>query len=239
MSDQDDTTAGPGRITPAQHRAAKWVGAILVVAMATSMFAQLYLLRGLETRSAEAMAASVAAMEGSYRAGTLIHLLTFATDAAMAAALYVVLTPVNRGLALLGAFWRLVDCAILVLMTLMPFAIIRLLSGADYLAGFTTAETQGLARWLYGVQADGMKVGWTFLGLGSAVFAVLWLKSRYVPWVLPAWGVAASLLMAMGALVNLVRPGAIPMWGYMAPMFFYEVPLGLWLLLRRLREPST
>lgn len=235
MTDQD--TAGPAaRITPAQQTAARWVGAILVVAMATSMFAEIYLLRGRVMDSPAAFAQSILAMDGTYRAGNLVHLLTFASDAAMAAALYLVLRPVNRGLALLGAFWRLVDCAILVLMTLIPFAILRLLGGAEYLAVFTPAQVQGLARWLYGVQADGMRIGWVFLGLGSTVFAVLWLKSRYVPRILPAWGVLASLLLAIGAMVNLVKPGALPMWAYMTPMFFYEVPLGLWLLVRGIRE---
>jgi len=236
MTDQD--TARPaGRITPAQCTAARWVGAILVVAMATSMFAELYLLRGLVMDSPAAFAASILATEGSYRAGNLVHLLTFASDAAMAAALYVVLGPINRGLALLGAFWRLANCAILVTMTVIPFAILRLLVGAEYLADFTPAQIHGLARWLYSVQADGMRFGWIFLGLGSTVFAFLWLKSRYVPRILPAWGVLASLLLAVGAMVNLVKPGALPMWAYMTPMFFYEVPLGLWLLVRGIREP--
>jgi uncharacterized protein DUF4386 len=70
-------------------------------------------------------------------------------------------------------------------------------------------------------------------GLGSAVFAFLFLRSRYVPRPLAGWGVFASLLLAAYAIVDIVYPPLVTAWFlWMIPMFLYEVGLGLWLLLK-------
>lgn len=238
MAEQETWDGAPAP-TPAQRAAARVVGAILLVAMATSMFAELYLVRGLSpSGDAAGFASAVLANEGRYRLGALIHILTFASDAAIAAALFVVLAPLGRGLALLGALWRTADAALLAAAATVPFWILRLLESPAAAAAFEPPQLQALARWLYGVQASLMQAGWVFLGLGSAAFALLWFRSGYVPRLLAGWGVFASLLLAAGPAANLIVPGAVPMPAYMGPMFFYEVPLGLWLLVRGLRPAA-
>lgn len=227
---------GAQSIEPAQRVAARAAGAILLAAMAASMFAELYALKGLVTSDAAQTARNMAAAEPMFRTGQVIHLAAFAGDAAVAAALYVVLSPVNRGLALLGAFWRLVDCAVLAVATVMPFVALRIIGEPAYLGAFDPAQAQGLARLLLAARSDAMSIGWVFLGLGSAVFAWLWLKSRYIPRPLAGWGIFASLLLALGPLAFMAAPAlrAVVGQAYMVPMFFYEVPLGLWLLIRGL-----
>lgn len=212
-----------GEITAAQRVAAKWVGAILLILMATSMFAEMYLLKGIGSADGAKMAASVAASEGAYRLGFVIHMLTFACDAAMAAALYVVLSPVSLQLAVTGAFLRVAQCTILALSTSVSFVILKSLGDPE------------LVQTLYSLQGAMMRVGWMFLGAGSAVFAVAWWRSGYVPKVLAGWGVFASVLLAAGPVANMLAPGIAPPMAYMGPMFFYEVPMGLWLLIRGLR----
>ena len=69
------------------------------------------------------------------------------------------------------------------------------------------------------------------------MFAGLLFRSRYVPRLLAGWGIFASLLLAVGSLGVMLSPafaanGALI---YMLPMFFYEVPLGLWFLIRGVR----
>jgi hypothetical protein len=169
------------------------------------------------------------------------HLLIFASDAAIAAASYIVLSPINRGLALVAAFWRLADCAILSTGTLAQVLALKVLSAPAYLDAIGAAERQGLARLLLSARGEAMSVGFIFLGLGSAAFAWLWLRSRYVPRVFGAWGIFASCLLALGPLAILLEPrlGDVIDPYYMVPMLFYEVPLGLWLLVRGLKEPSV
>jgi hypothetical protein len=228
-------------IEPEQRNAAKVVGIIYLVAMATSMFAELYL-RGPLIVGGDAVqtAINIAASERLFRISSVIHLITFASDAALAVALYVILRPVNRNLALLAAFWRLADCAILAVAVLNDFVALRFLGDAAYLQAFDPKQLQVLARVFIGVGAAGYQIGFVFLGLGSTLFCYLWLKSRYVPRALAAWGIFASLVLAFGTLLILIFPaiGAAVGLSYMAPMFFLEVGLGLWLLIKGLRPPA-
>ena len=228
-------------IDPEQQTAAKVAGFIYLIAMATSIFAELYA-RGPLIVAGNAMqtAINIAASERLFRVGSVIHLITFASDAALAVALYVVLRPINRNLALLAASWRLVDCSILAVNLLNDFVVLRLATGADYLRAFDTKQLQALARLFYSVEAAGFQIGFVFLGLGSTLFSYLWFKSRYIPRALAALGIFSSLVLAVVTLTIMVFPalGAIGLT-YMAPMFFYEVGLGLWLLVKGLRAPAV
>ena len=71
------------------------------------------------------------------------------------------------------------------------------------------------------------------------MFSWLWLKSRYIPRALAVWGIFASSVLAFGTLAIMLFPrlGVVGLT-YMAPMFFYEVGLGLWLLIKGLRIPA-
>ena len=84
-------------------------------------------------------------------------------------------------------------------------------------------------------------MGFVFLGLGSTVFAFLLFKSRYVPRVLSGWGIFASLTLAIGSLAVILFPwfSANVSMIYMIPMFFYEVPLGVWFLIKGVQSPTA
>lgn len=226
-------------IQPAQRTVAKVVGFWYLFAMAASMFAELFI-RGQLIVRGDAMqtATNIAASPQYFRISTVTHLIVFAGDVVLLVALYVILRPVNRNLALLAASWRLVDCAILAVTMLSDFAILRLVSPTDALRAFDPKQLQALAQLFLSIEAAGFQVGFVFLGLGSAVFSYAWLKSGYVPRALAGLGIFASLVMVVVTLAIILFP-ALRVIGltYMAPMFFYEVGLGLWLLIKGLREP--
>ena len=69
-----------GTIDPEQHTAARVVGFIYLIAMATSMFAELYARGPLIVRGdAVQTAINIAASERLFRLSTVIHLITFAS----------------------------------------------------------------------------------------------------------------------------------------------------------------
>jgi Domain of unknown function (DUF4386) len=117
-------------------------------------------------------ARNIVASERLLRIGTVSDLITFAGDVILVWALYVVLKPINRKVALLAAFWRLAECSIPGVITLNDFVALRFLSGADYLRAFDTAQLQALARLFVGVQADGFRIGFVFFGLGRPYSAI-------------------------------------------------------------------
>jgi hypothetical protein len=152
-------------------------------------------------------------------------------------ALYVVLMPVNQNLALLATGWGLVETASLVLVTLSDFAVLRILSGADYLHGFEANRLQVLARLSVSAHADAYNVGLVLAGLRSTIFCYLWFKSRFIPKALAIWGMFASFLMGAFAFSFIIFPElakVVRVEIYGAPIFFFELTMGFWLLLKGL-----
>ena len=216
---------------------ARLAGFIYLLAMALGIFSQVYVLGRIVDDDAARTAQQIAASEGLFRLGIVVDVITFASDVVIAWALYELLKAVDGSLALLGALLRVADAAILAVTTVSGLVTLRLLSGVGYLQAFQPSQLQSLARLYVSVRGSGFYVGFFFLGLGSAVFAYLLFRSAYVPRVLAGWGIFASLLLAIGSLGVMLSPwfAVNAAMIYMVPMFFYEVPLGLWLLIRGVR----
>jgi Domain of unknown function (DUF4386) len=236
-------SAGPGAaaIEPAHQTAAKVVGFLYLFAMALSIFGEAFV-RGrlIVPRDAVQTAVNIAASETLFRLSIVTDLLLYVCDIVLFWGLYVILKRVNKDAALLATCFRLVETAILAVTTLTAFIALRLLGGGSYLEAIETAQLQALARAFLSIYGIGLSIGFVFLGLGSAVFSYVWLKSRYIPRVLAAWGIFSSLVLAIFSLATMVYPRVWEVMGmaYMMPMGLYEVGLGLWLLIKGLREPS-
>lgn len=221
---------------------ARVAGVIYLSAMALSIFSQVFVLDRLVVQGdARATAGNILASEGLFRFGIAVDVAIAASDVVIAWAFYELLKAVDRSLALVGAFLRVADGAILAITTFSALLTLRLLSGVDYLQAFDASQLQSLARLSVSARGAGFFVAFVFLGLGSAVFAYLLFKSRYVPRVLAGWGVFASLVLALGSLAVILSRwfATNASMIYMLPMFFYEVPLGLWFLIRGVEVPPV
>jgi hypothetical protein len=209
--------------------------------MAISIFGESVRGRFILPNDAVQTASHIAGSEALFRLSIAGDLIIYVCDIILFWGLYVILKRVNRDVALLAAFFRLVETAILGVTTLTAFIALRLLSGADYLRAIDTAQLQALARGFLSVYGIGLSVGFVFLGLGSAVFSYLWLKSGYIPRGLAWLGIFGSLLLAIMSLVTMVFPVVWDRVGmaYMMPMGLYEIGLGFWLLIKGLRAPIT
>src|SRR5262245_47302579 len=221
---------------------ARLAGSIYLAAMALSMFTQMYIPgRIIVPGDAMETARNLVTSEALYRAGIAADILIFVSDVVIAWAFYELLKPVDETLARLGAFLRIADAAILATVTLNGLVSVRFLSGADYLEAIEPRLLAGLARLFMGMRGLGLNVGFIFLGAGSTVFAYLLYRSRYVPRLLAGWGIFASPLLSLGALATLLSSwfAANLSMASMAPMFFYEVPLGMWLIIKGVRVPAA
>lgn len=227
--------------TPAQQTAAKIIGIIYPIQMATGIFGEVFVRGQLIARGDPAKTAeNIIASEQLFRLSIAGDLITYILVMVLTWAFYVLLRPVNRHLALLGAFFRLSELAVLCIATVNSLVVLRLLSGAAYLKSFDPDQLYSLVMLAYHTQGLGMSVGFILLGLGSSIFAYLLLRSGYVPKGLALLGVFSSLLLALGSLAIIVFPalGVIGM-SYMMPMGLYEVGLGFWLLIKGIKAPAT
>jgi len=227
-------------IGSSQRAAAKVVGLLYLLAMALSMFAEGYVGRRLIVpRNAVETAHNVMAHEFLFRTGIASSLLVVVSDVALIVALYVILKSVNEHLALSAAFLRLIETALYAAATLNYLDVLRMLGSDGPAQALSTGQLQAMARLSISAYNAGLGVSFVFLGIGSAIFGYLWLKSDYVPRFLAAFAILAPLLLTAGSLTFVLFPKqwAVVFPGYMVPMFFFEVGMAMWLLARGLREP--
>lgn len=227
--------------TPIEQSQQKWarvVGFAYLLAIPLAVFPEFYVSGQVSGNNAAETAHNILAHERLFRLGIASNLSVFALDVILITALYVVLKPVNRNLALLAAFWGLIETTTLVVATLSDFEVLRLLSGVDYLNSFEADRLQALAKLSIGGHSAAYNVGLAFAGLRSTLFCFLWFQSRYIPKVLSVWGMFASALMGSCALAFIIFPELkriITIEFYGGPIFFFELTIGLWLLIRGLR----
>ena len=230
-------------IDQAQRNAAKVSGFALLFSMVIVVFANYGLLNPLLVRgNAAETARNIMAHETQFRVTVVCFLAYSASVVVLLAAIYVILRPVNRGLALVGALFRLVFALLWLLSTLNLLGALRLLGNAAYLQVFEPDRLQTLARVYIAATFDDYYVGLPFFGLAATVCAWLWLKSNYIPRWLALFGVISSAFCVFCAFVYLIFPGFAkpvnPYW-FDSPMALFELVVGLWLLFKGLPQAET
>ena len=229
-------------IDQSQRTAAKVAGFTGLFAMAIVVFANYALLNPLIVPgNAVETARNLVAHETQVRAIATCFPTYSASVIVLLAALYVILKPVNLGLALVGALFRLVFASLWLLTTLNLLGALRLLGSASYLQVFEADRLQALARLSLAANFDDYYVGLPFFGLAATVCSYLWLKSNYVPKGLAAFGVVSSVWCVICAFVFLVFPHfnkIVNDYWFDSPMAMFEMVLSLWLLFKGLRPPG-
>jgi len=228
-----------GAIDESQHRAARVAGFTYLFALAAVVIANF----GIHERlivagNAAQTARNIMAHEPLFRLGIALDMIYCAGLLLLLTALYVILKPINRHLALLATFWSLVYALMWILMTLNLFDTLRLLSGADYLRVFETERLQALARLSLRASFDEYYFGLLFWGLGSTVWSYLWFKSNYIPRALAAFGVISFVWAAACSLAFIISPNyskVVNLWWFDSPMGIFEIATSFWLLFKGLK----
>lgn len=231
-------------IDNSQRTAAKVAGLSGLFAMAIVVFANYVLLNPLTVPgNAAETARNIVAHERQFRVAVTCFLTYSASVVVLLAALYVILKPVNQGLALVGALFRLVFALLWLLTTLNMLGALRLLSSANYLQVFEADRLQALARLNVAATFDDYYVGLPFFGLAATLCAYLWLKSNYIPKGLAVFGVISSAWCVICAFVFLIFPHfnkIVNDYWFDSPMAVFEMVLSFWLLFKGLKpvEPN-
>jgi hypothetical protein len=236
-------SAAVSTIDPSQRKAARVAGFTYLFGLAAVVFANF----GVHERlfvagNAAQTARNILAHERLFRIGIGLDLIYCAGLLLLVTALYVILKPINRHLALLAASWSLVYALMWILMTLNLFDALRLLSGADYLRVIETERLQALAKLGLSASFDEYYFGLLFYGMGSAVWSYLWFKSNYIPRALSVFGVIAFGWAAVCSLAFITFPSyskVVNLWWFDSAMGIFEIILGLWLLVKGIRAPAT
>src|SRR6266576_998271 len=228
------------KIDNSQRTAAKVAGIAGLLAFILVVFGNYVLLNPLIVpRNAADTARNILAHQTQFRIA-LICFITYGIGAiVLLTALYVVFAPVNRGLALAGALFRLVFAMLWLIAPLNSLAALRFLGDASYLKVFEPDRLQALARVLIAGSFDDYYVGLPFFGLAATVCAWLWFKSNYIPRGLALYGVISSAWCVVCAFVYLIFPHfneIVNDWWFDFPMALFVLVVSFWLLFKGLKS---
>src|SRR5437870_5463543 len=230
------------KIDNSQRTAAKVAGAAGLLAFVLVVFGN-YVLHGplIIPRNAVDTARNILAHETQFRLA-LICFITYGIGAVvLSTALYVILAPVNRGLALAGALFRLVFAILWLIAPLNSLSALRLLGDTPYLKVFEPDRLQALARVQIAASFDDYYVGLPFFGLAATICAYLWIKSNYIPRGLAIYGFVASAWCVLSAYLFLIFPDfnkIVNDYLFDSPMALFELALSFWLLFKGLNPAA-
>lgn len=226
-------------IDESQRKAAKVAGSMFLFAIAIVIIANYGIsFRLIIPGNAAETARNVMAHETLFRINIVCNLIYSIAIGVLLAALYVILKPVDKTLALVAAFCRGALAILWVMSALNSLGAVRLLGNAAYLPVFGPDQLQTLARLHIAGSYDAYYVGLPFWGLASTVCSCLLFKSKYIPGMLSAFGVISSAWCVICAFAYLMFPGfanAVDLSWFDVPMVLFEVATGFWLLFKGLR----
>src|SRR5438046_634178 len=229
-------------IDNSQRTAAKVAGIAGILAFVLVVFGNYVLLGPLVIpRNAVDTARNILAHQTQFRFAAVCFLTYAVGVVVLLSALYVILAPVNRGLALAGALFRLVFAMLWLIAPLNSLAALRLLGDTPYLKVFEPDRLQALARVQIAGSFDDYYVGLPFFGLAATVCAWLWLKSKYIPRGLSIFGVIASAWCVLCAFLYLIFPNfnkIVNDYIFDSPMALFELAVSIWLLVKGLKPPE-
>jgi hypothetical protein len=225
-------------IDNSRQAAAKVAGVAGILSFALVVFGN-YVLLGplLVPQNAADTARNILAHETQFRVALTCFIAYGVGAIVLATALYAILAPVNRALALAGALFRVVFAILWLVAPLNSLMALRLLGDAPYLKIFEADRLQALARVQVAGSFDDYYVGLPFFGLAATVCALLWLKSKYIPRGLALFGVIGSAWCVFCAFAFLIFPNfnkIVNDYIFDTPMALFELAVSFWLLFKGL-----
>jgi len=231
------------KVDNSQRTAAKVAGWSYLLSFVIVVFANYVLLNPLIIpRNAVDTAHNIVAHQTQFRIALTLFLTYSIGAVILAAALYIILKPINHYLALLGAFFRLVFAMSWLLSAIDSLGALRLLVSTPYLEVFEPNRLQALARVTIASTFDDYYVGLPFFGLSATASAWLWLKSNYIPRGLSIFGVIASAWCVLCAVVYLIFPDfnkIVNDYIFDTPMALFELVVSFWLVFKGLKPVAS
>src|SRR6266478_5194846 len=174
----------------------------------------------------------VVASEHLYRAALSSELIETLSAVLLAFALYVTLKPVDKLLAQVAMYWRLGEAFIGGAGMIVSFVRLHLYTSSQSIGALGPDQSQALVDLTRQAGFASYNISAIFFSVGAILFCYLFFKSKYIPRILSAFGVFASVVVTIMCFGSLIFPehAATLQYGW-APMAIAEVTTGFWLML--------
>ena len=196
-----------------------------------------------QATGAEGIAARLAAIAAHalhVRLTIVLDLLTIMYALLLGVTLYGLTRDQDPELALLALSCRVGEGVLVAIPTLATLCLLWLSTASVGASLPDAAAANAIGEFLFKVRGWNTIISATFFAVGSTLFSYLFLRGRLIPVPLAWTGVVASVVLVVGLPLQLAGflSGLITslMW---IPMAVFEVPLGLWLLIKGVASPAS
>src|SRR5438034_2483432 len=212
---------------------ARFAGLLYLLASLIGCFGLIYVPGKLIVRGdATATANHIRASETLFRLGIATELFGFTMFIFVVLALYRLFKGVNEKHALAMAILLLVSIPISLLNVLNDIAALILVSGADFLSVVDKRQLDALAYLFLRLHIQGFVVAAIFWGLWLFPFAILVIRSGFIPRVLGFLLFIAGFGYVASSLTSLLLPPYAHLVGQFAMVLeIGELPIIFWLLI--------
>lgn len=219
------------------RKTARMAGLFYLIFILTTVLATYIRSTIIVSGDAAATANNIIGSELFFRIGFVTELVSAVFFVLAAWALYVLLKPVNKNLALLFLLLNLGGVAVECINALNLFAAIQLLSGANYLNVFQTGQLQAMAMSSLNLYTNGFLIAQIFFSAWLLPLGYLVYKSRFLPKFL-------GLLLILDFFGNMswfLQGFLLPNYGILAYpgnaiSFIAEISLTAWLLIMAVKD---
>ena len=172
----------------------------------------------------------VAALEHLHRLALSSELIETMSALLLAFALYVTLKPVDKLLAQIAMYFRMGESFIGMAGIIIGFVRLSLYRSPS-IGALGAGQSQAFLDLTGDAGFAAYNISAISFSIGSILFYYLFLKSRYIPRTLSAFGLFASLIVTLMCFGSLIFPehSASLQYGW-APMAIAEVATGFWLM---------
>lgn len=172
-----------------------------------------------------------------FRIGVASEVVMYVLVIALAAALYLILKPVDGRIALFALVFRVAE-GMLGLVAVVLSGVIPV-----FIAGNTTlhaAQQYELIMLFHGVGMSVTNIVLLLIGIGGTLFCVLFWVSKEIPRWLSGWGVMTYVTIFAYAVYSLLFDGVqmSVLVILFAPGSIFELVVGIWLTVKGIRLPQ-
>ncbi len=171
-----------------------------------------------------------------FRIGFVINLFSVVFFLIAAWALYILLKPVNKDLALLFLLFNVAGFAVWLFSSLCLFASLVILNGPEAIKAYQPDQLQALAVFFFGLYKTGGVIAQVPYGVWLFPLGYLVLKSKFLPKVLGMLLIADGICQFIYVCQRLILPDLIFIaYPCLVISFIAEVSLALWLAIKSVK----
>lgn len=186
---------------------ARTAGVLYLIIILTGLFSEMFVRSGMIfPGNAAATAENIRANSFLFRIGFVSDLVMVMSDVGVAVLFYLLLKPVNPGLSMVAASFRLAQATVIGINLLNYYMPLLILGEANHLQSFTSEQTNVLVLLFLNAHSYGYLISGVFFGISCVILGYLIFKAEFFPRWLGILIVGAGISYLIDCLVNFLLP---------------------------------